>query len=78
MTAKQHESALQRIKRDIIAATIADDGERLRELSQEKQKLKRKKFCSVCGEPTQGFRCFTHALARHHRRALQPCLTQSI
>jgi len=60
MSADQKRNELARIKREMVAAHIADDGERLRELSAEKQAWKKKNFCVDCGLPCRGFRCMGH------------------
>ena len=60
MTATEKNTRLSAIKAEMVAATIADDGEKLRELSQEKQGLKKIKHCCVCGQRTQGHRCNLH------------------
>lgn len=71
------------VKRELIEAHRANDWERARALSQEKQKLKKKPHCQICGRPLKfalGFpneRCSMHQRDRVSMKArhwLTACL----
>ena len=73
MTAELKERELAHIKREMVRAHIADDGERLRELSAQKQALKKKHFCVDCGCSihTMATRCKPHHVRhRFYRNAI--------
>ncbi len=63
-------------KSDLVAAHMAEDWDSAATLSQERQRLKKKRTCVDCGSRIRtGFRCQIHARARRYYANSIPELT---